>query len=82
MSSTTIGIGMPIKPRGGRHGGAWSTRSTRPDAKPRGRPPDWRRTAEKLAAQIRRYTPGAAERETIRTIVTEALEELDKPIIM
>lgn len=56
--------------------------STRPDAKPRGFPPDWKRNAERLAGQIRKYCPARDDREVIRAIISEALDELDKPIII
>lgn len=62
------------------HGGA--RYSTRPGAKPRGYPPDWRAAAERLARQIRRYAPGPADREAIRTTILDALDELDKPVII
>ena len=62
------------------HGGA--RYSTRPDAKPRGTPPNWRRKAEQLAGQIRKFSPKSEEREQIRSIILEALDELDKPIIV
>ena len=68
------------------HGGARDNRKRRPDDQrggPRpgaGRPPNLCRNAARLAAQIRRYVPGVAEREVIRAIVCEAIAELDKPM--
>jgi hypothetical protein len=62
------------------HGGA--RYSTRPDAKPRGTPPDWRKQAERMARQIRHFAPVSHDREMIRSIILEALDELEKPIII
>ena len=70
------------------HGGARDNRKRRPDDQrggPRpgaGRPPNLHRNAARLAAQIRRYAPNAAEREAIREIVCEAIAELEKPTII
>ena len=67
------------------HGGARDNRKRRADDRrggPRlgaGRPPNLRRNAERLAAQIRRIAPGAQEREQIRKIVEQALEAVKQP---
>ena len=60
----------------------WSTKTTRPDAKPRGRAPDYLARIEALRAAIARYGVTPDQRQDVRRALEGLLDELDKPIIV
>lgn len=65
------------------HGGA--RYSTRPDAKPRGPAPDLAKLARRITAAIRRHGVKIDDRDALYAALGEAqqaLDELDKPIIL
>lgn len=64
----------------GSHGGA--RHSTRPDAKPRGFAPDYLARIAAIRAAIARYGVAAAQRDAVRAALEEAIEAIDKPIIV